>query len=226
MDSGGAGRQRKRSHSDRGGAGRQTKRSASEHSGPARLRPQPPSTPPPESRLSEELQFISGSEQLWRSSVRRLSSESAQHCGGAIAAHIFMKYLNLYKLAANNARSDESQHVRSHGGFTHHLHGVLRAHKALLKMDLTGVDGCSEIAKSLRQHTESLRSKARAGCATEQALEEDIESLLHGSMEEHCWGAIADVAKELQEWSTQCKAACSAEVSAQLHALKQRYAPP
>ena len=54
-------------------------------------------------------------------------------------------------------------------------------------------------------------------------MKDDVASILHASMEEHCWGAIADVAGELQVWATELKEACSADVSAQLADFKERY---
>ena len=120
----------------------------------------------------------------------------------------------------------KKQHVQSGGRFEHHSHGLLRAHKALLKMDPGDAAGCEQAANALRDHMQSSRYKMRAGPATERSFTDDLESMLHATMEEHCWGAIAGVANELQEWSTQLQEASSAEVSAQLHALKLRYTPP
>ena len=53
-------------------------------------------------------------------------------------------------------------------------------------------------------------------------MKDDVASILHASMEEHCWGAIADVAGELQVWATELKEACSADVSAQLADFMRR----
>ena len=175
----------------------------------------------PESSTGET-DCISDREYLWREDVQTLSSEPARHAGDAIAARVFEDHLRLYVLASEYGRHHQSD-AAPPGGFTHHLHAVLRTHKSLLCAAPGEESTYQRAAQSIREHMQQLRATARVSPATEQQINNDLERLLHKSMEEHCWTGVADIAKELHEWATNLAESRSADVSYQLAALKRRY---
>ncbi len=101
--------------------------------------------------------------------------------------------------------------------------GLVRAQKALLERDPDVAAGCEHTAKALREHIRSFGYNMRAGSATEQPFTDDLVSILHAAMERHCWSVVADVASELRVWPAGLKETCSADLTAQLAAFKERY---
>ena len=108
------------------------------------------------------------------------------------------------------------------GGGVHQLHAVLRAHKSLLRAFPGKEDTYQRAARCLREHRSMMMSTRPVSFGTAQEVDSAVEDLLHSSMEEHCWTAVADVAKQLHEWATDLAENRSADVSCQLSKLKER----
>ena len=153
--------------------------------------------------------------------MRTLPTESARHTGEEMVSRVFEQHLRLYQFARINNRRCESDAFPI-GGFTHHLHAVLRAHKSLLRALPGEEDTYQRAARCLREHRSMIALRRPVSFATEQEVDSVVESLLHSSMEEHCWIVVADVAKQVQERATDLAENRSADVSCQLSTLKQR----
>ena len=165
--------------------------------------------------------MLSECEYPWREYVRTLPTESARHTGEEMASRVFEQHLRLYQFARINDRRCESD-ARPPGGFVHHLHAVLRAHKSLLRALPGEEDTYQRAARCLREHRSMMVLRRLVSFVTEQEVDCVVETLLHSSMEEHCWTAVANVANQVQEWATYLAENSSADVSCQLSKLKQR----
>ncbi len=162
----------------------------------------------------------------WREDVRTLPSERARLAGDVLASEVFEQHLRLYQLARIDDRLCESDGL-PRVGFMHQLHAMLRAHKSLLRA-FPGEcafpgdeDTYQRAARCLREHRSMMMSTRPVSFGTVQEVDCAVEDLLHSSMEEHCWTAVADVAKQVQEWATDLADNRSADVSCQLSTLKQ-----
>ena len=158
--------------------------------------------------------------------MQTLPTESARHTGEEMVSRVFEKTKKNICVCTNSRASTTgfvSQMRFLHGGFVHHLHAVLRAHKSLLCALPGEEDTFQRAARCLREHRSMTMLTRHVSFATEQEVDCVAESLLHLSMEEHCWTVVAGVAKQVQEWAADLAENCSADVSCQLSTLKQRH---